>query len=77
MSTFSGEIKKIEVNRDSCAGVGACVSIAPQIFQLDDEGKAVVDESNKVNKETLLSAAKSCPHNAISLYDEEGKVIPL
>ena len=63
---------KVKVNRDLCIGVSNCVAIAPTVFKLDDEGKAVVLDPSSVDDDTLLEAAESCPQNAIIIEDDEG-----
>lgn len=58
---------KVIVNRDNCIGCGACESIEPSVFQLDDEGISTVinDNVNNANEETLNDAIDSCPTSAI------------
>jgi ferredoxin len=63
---------KVKVDRELCTGVGNCVAIAPTVFKLDDQNKAVVLDPGSVNEETLMEAARSCPENAIILEDGEG-----
>lgn len=69
------KIAKIYVDRDLCIGAASCVAIAPEVFELDGENKAVVKNSRGADDETILLAAKSCPTKAIILYDEEGNQI--
>ena len=66
---------KIEVDRELCISVAACLVVAPKTFELDDEGIAVVKKGQHENKETILQAAKSCPVNAIIVHDDKGKQI--
>lgn len=63
---------KVKVDRELCIGVGNCVAIAPTVFKLDDENKAVVLTPGSVDEETLMEAAESCPENAIIVEDDEG-----
>jgi len=63
---------KIRVDRDLCIGVSNCVAIAPTVFKLDEENKAVVLDPSSVDDDTLLEAAESCPENAIIIEDGEG-----
>lgn len=75
---MSDEIKisKVVVDRNLCIGAAPCTTVAPDAFELDAEGKAVVKESWKnVEGKTVLEAAKSCPVNAIAVFDETGKQI--
>ncbi len=67
------KIKKVLVDRKLCIGAGTCVAISPKSFQLDKENIAVLQDSwTKEEQEILIAAAKSCPVNAIILFDEKG-----
>jgi ferredoxin len=83
--------KYIKIDRDLCIGAASCVAVYPEIFQLDEENKAVVlkkdgvntsDQTNidllscaAVDDDQLLLAAQSCPTAAIFLYDEHGNQV--
>lgn len=69
------KIARIFVDRDNCIGAASCVAIAPAVFALDDENKAVVLNDKGADAETILLAAQSCPTKAIILFDEEGNQI--
>ncbi len=69
------KISKIVVDRDLCIGAGPCVTVAPGVFQLDEENKAYIVDPNGADAETILLAAQACPVLAIFLYDENGKQI--
>jgi ferredoxin len=70
-----GNYKKVVIDREECIGAASCMAIAPGTFQLDDENLAFLVDPDSYDDETLLLAAQSCPTNAISVYDEEGKKI--
>jgi len=61
---------KVRVDRNLCIGVGNCVAVAPTVFKLDRSNKAVVLDT--VDEETLMSAAESCPENAVIIEDDNG-----
>ena len=84
------KISKIVVDRGLCIGAAPCVMTAPDVFDLDEENKAVmkikgrrkgVNRANRgelevvVSDDILLAAAQSCPAKAIFLYDDEEKQI--
>ena len=69
------KIGKIVVDRDLCIGAASCIAVAPGVFELDGENKAVVYNDKGADDETILLAAKSCPTQAIIVYDEEGNQI--
>ena len=68
-------IAKIVVDRDVCIGAAPCVTVAPGVFQLDDENKAYVVDPKAADDETILLAAQACPVQAITLFDDAGKQI--
>ena len=52
------KISRVEVDRDLCIGAAPCVTVAPGVFQLDDENKAIVVDQNGADAETILLAAQ-------------------
>ncbi len=66
---------RAEVDREKCIGAGNCVEVAPTVFQLDDEKKAVVADPNSVDEDTLVEAADVCPTLAITLFNDAGDQI--
>ena len=69
------KIGKIVVDRNLCIGAASCIAVAPGVFELDGENKAVAYNEKGADEETILLAAKSCPTQAILLFDEEGNQI--
>jgi ferredoxin len=59
---------RAEIDRDLCSGFASCVDDAPEIFELDDAGKAALRVA-ETDDERVLSAAAGCPMNAISVFD--------
>lgn len=66
------KISKVEVDRDVCIGAAPCVTIAPGVFQLDEENKAYIVNQKGADAETILLAAQACPVMAIKVFDEAG-----
>jgi ferredoxin len=64
---------RVRIDRDRCTGVANCVAVAPTVFELDDENKAVVDDPGTVAEEVLWKAAESCPMDAVILEDDAGQ----
>ena len=54
------------VDRDLCIGCGLCPSIAPEIFEMDDEGKAIV-LVEETDDAAAQEAAAACPVGAITV----------
>jgi ferredoxin len=69
------KISRVVVDRDACIGAAPCVTVAPGVFQLDEDNKAYIVDQNGADAETILLAAQSCPVQAISVFDEQGKQI--
>jgi ferredoxin len=67
---------QITVDRALCIGSGDCVDTAPDVFQLDDEDKAVVVDPDGAPLDDILSAAGNCPVSAIFVADETGDLYP-
>jgi len=69
------KIGKIVVDRDLCIGAASCIAVTPDVFELDDENKAVITNPKGADDDTILLSAKSCPTHAILLFDTEGNQI--
>ncbi len=63
---------KVRIDRELCTGVSNCVAVAPTVFKLDKEFKAVILDPTTVDEDTLRMAAESCPENAVILEDDNG-----
>ena len=60
---------KIRIDTDLCTGHGRCYSLAPALFDCDDEGFGqVIDENVAPDLEAdARRAVANCPERAISL----------
>lgn len=63
----------IEVDRDLCVTLAVCLGLAPNTFELDTEGKAVIKDPDGDDLKTVLESAKGCPVNAIIIRNKDGK----
>jgi ferredoxin len=63
---------KVKVNKDLCIGCGACQAIAPDVFEIEDDGLATskVDEVPENIKEDVIDALEGCPTSAIEEVNE-------
>ncbi|MDD5071872.1 MAG: ferredoxin [Patescibacteria group bacterium] len=55
----------IKVNQELCIGCGACASLCPDVFKMNEAGKSEV--ISQANVECAKNAAGSCPVQAISV----------
>lgn len=70
------KVLKVVVDRNICIGAAPCTTVAPGVFELDAEGKAVVKAGwESTEAKTILEAAQSCPVNAIAVFDDQGNQI--
>ena len=62
---------QLKVVRDLCISAATCVAVAPQVFELDAENKAIIKEGANDVPENMMLAAQSCPARAIVIVDTE------
>lgn len=64
---------KLEVNQDVCIGCGACQAIAPDVFEINDEGlaQAKVEEVPEEVMEDATDAKEGCPVGAIEEVEDQ------
>lgn len=60
---------KVWVEQDLCIGCGVCNSMAPDIFELNDEGKAYVVDGADFSSADIDEIISSCPVEAIKKED--------
>ena len=60
---------RIEVDRDRCVGSGSCEALAPDVFEVDDDGVLVVLRESLADEEVadVRDAVTACPTRALSL----------
>jgi ferredoxin len=64
---------RVQIDRSLCVGFGDCVKASPEAFALDAETMAVFLAPENVSREALLEACASCPADAITVWDAEGR----
>lgn len=59
---------KVTVNEQACIGCNLCVSLCPQVFSLQPDGKAVAVDSEVLVAvvSAAIDALQECPVGAIS-----------
>jgi ferredoxin len=66
---------QIEINREVCMGSGNCSFWAPGVFDLDDEGIAVVLDPEAASDDKIILAGQGCPTQAISITRDGEKIV--
>lgn len=62
---------RIDVDRDLCASTGGCEALAPDVFEIGDDGALVVrrPEPDEGDLPDVRVAIASCPTRALSLVE--------
>lgn len=62
---------RIEVDRDTCQGLGMCEAMADDFFELDDDDvMTILDEHPDESQRPHVNAAvQACPVLALTLHD--------
>jgi ferredoxin len=59
---------RIDVDRDTCEGLGMCEAMAHEYFELDDDTMTVLDDSPpEADRSKVHAAVEACPVMALSL----------
>jgi ferredoxin len=73
--TVAGVALEIKIDRELCMGSGNCSFWAPAVFDLDDEGIAVVLDPNGAPDDKIVLAAQGCPTQAITVLHDGQKLV--
>ncbi len=62
---------KIVLDESKCTSIGMCESLAPDVFEIGDDGyMTVLDTSPDESRRTEIQAAcDACPNSALELQD--------
>ena len=63
---------KVSVDKDLCVGHGRCYDVAPELFEDDEEGYAVVRGDGSVppgQADAARLAVRLCPERAVPVTD--------
>jgi ferredoxin len=64
---------KVHVDPQVCAGFGVCLGLCPEVFELHDDGYAIVrvSEVPPELEAAVRQAVNQCPARAISLSEDQ------
>ncbi len=66
----------VRIDRLLCVGFETCIEVAPDLFELDDEGIAIFcADTNGTAHEDVLGSCKSCPVDALEVLDASGTLL--
>jgi len=62
---------KTKVDPETCIGCGLCPSIAPDVYEMRDDGKAhaISEDVPSGSESSAQEAADSCPVSAITIEE--------
>ncbi|MFH1821988.1 MAG: ferredoxin [Methanobacteriota archaeon] len=63
-------MKKLVVDKGKCQSAQICVTLAPDVFELDADGKAQAKDQQGADEKAIQDAIDACPVNAISWVEE-------
>jgi ferredoxin len=66
---------EIKIDRESCMGSGNCSFWAPGVFDLDDDGIAIVLDATAADDDKIVLAAQGCPTQAITVFDGDNQLV--
>ena len=61
---------RIVIDGSLCSGFGDCAALAPDVFELDSHGKALLRLGTSADP-AVLEAAAACPMGAIRVVEED------
>jgi ferredoxin len=68
---------KVSVDKELCIGHGRCYDVAPELFEDDEEGYAVVRGDGSVPRaqaEPARLAVRLCPERAVTLTEQPARI---
>ena len=71
-TNLKGEMNMfVMVDQDECLGCGSCEAVAPEVFEMNGDGKAEApNEVTDAQKDSVEEAMSMCPVNCIHWEEE-------
>lgn len=64
----------VRIDRTLCVGFGDCIDVAPDLFELDDEGVVTFRaDAADLERERVIEACAACPVDALTVLDSSGR----
>jgi len=62
---------RIGVDRERCLGTGSCEALAPELFEVGDDGivEVLAQPEDEQGRAVAADAVQACPTRALSLAD--------
>jgi len=64
---------KIKINQEDCIGCGSCSAVCPDVFDLNEDNKAIIKSTNidqgEVDQECVKEAVEICPVQVIKIEE--------
>ena len=58
---------RVTADREVCVGAGQCELLAPEVFEVDDDGAVQVLQQEPDDEAAVRDAVSQCPTGAIAL----------
>jgi ferredoxin len=64
-------VSRVAVDRDRCVGSGTCEALAPDVFEIDDDGVLTLlrPEPSDGELPDVRDAVRACPTHALALAE--------
>lgn len=66
----------VRIDRRACLAYGDCIDMAPDVFELDENGVCRFrEDAGGTPRDRLVVACDVCPSDALSVFDLDGRRI--
>jgi ferredoxin len=66
----------VRIDRRTCIGSGSCVTVAPEVFEIDSQMTVTFrDDAASIERARLIEACEVCPVDALAAFDEHGESV--